>query len=175
MSYFRKLDAFVYDSITIVYEASTRRDCDLKVVGRSFVGSGLGIVLPKDSSLTSKISKKLRYYKEYNIEEKLRKNWFRGACRRNKEPDVVQSSIQSMSGLFFAVFIGIVVATIAVFLRHCISQLCNRKEYDICSWKERIKEKKSHHYIWLFISTKQLCNCFKFQTISELFNEIEKT
>ena len=175
MSSFRKLDAFVYDYITIMYEASTRRDCDLKVIGRSFVESSFSIALTKNSSLTSNISQTLRYYKEYNIQEELRKKWFRWVCRRNEETDVAQSSIQSMSGLFFAVIIGIVVATINVFLRHCICQFCNRKENNISCWKERINAKKSHHYNWLLISTKLFYNYFNFQTIYELFNIIEKT
>ena len=71
---FRRLDAFVYEYITIEYEASTRRKCDLKVIGSPFVESSFAIALPKNSPLTSKISPKLIYYKEYSIESKLRNN-----------------------------------------------------------------------------------------------------
>ena len=130
---FRRLDAFVYEYITIEYEASTRRKCDLKVIGSPFVESSFAIALPKNSPLTSKISPKLIYYKEYSIESKLRNNWLHGYCQSTKGPDVAQMSIQSMSGLFFAVAIGVVVAMIDISLRKCFYQFLNWRRYNISS------------------------------------------
>ena len=128
---FRKIDAFVYDYTTVAFEASKRRECDLKVVGNPFFESSLGMALAKNSFLTSKISERLSYYKQYGIERKLRNTWFQGYCQSNKAPNVAQISIESMGGLFLAVGIGVIVATIYFFLRHCFFQILNWRRYNI--------------------------------------------
>ena len=128
---FRKIDAFVYDHATITYQASKRTKCDLKVVGQSFFESSLSIALAKNSFLTSNISERLSYYKEYGIVSNLRNTWFQGHCQSNEAPNVAQMSIQSMSGLFLAVGIGVSVATIDFFLRHCFFQILKWRRYNI--------------------------------------------
>ena len=129
---FRKIDAFVYDDSSITFEASNRRECDLKVVGNpSVFESSLGVALAKNSFLTSKISERFIYYKEYGVESKLRNTWFQGYCQSNKAPNVAQMSIQSMGGLLLAVAIGVIVATIDCFLRHCFFQIINRRRNNI--------------------------------------------
>ena len=130
---FRKFDAFVDECITIQHEISKRRECDLNIIGSPFVESSYGIALPNNYSLTSKIPQTLIHYKEYGIENEQRNNSFRGYCQSMKEPDVSQMSIQSMSGLFFAVRIGVVVALIDFFLRNCFYQFLNWKRYNISS------------------------------------------
>ena len=53
-SFFRKLQAFIWDSSRLEYEAAN--DCDLVTAGELFGRSGYGIGLPKNSPWTHEIS-----------------------------------------------------------------------------------------------------------------------
>ena len=75
------------------------------------------------------------YYKEYGIVSNLRNTWFQGHCQSNEAPNVAQMSIQSMGGLFLAVGIGVIVATIDFFLRHYFFQILKWRRYNISNWK----------------------------------------
>ncbi|KAI8486305.1 Glutamate receptor ionotropic, NMDA 3A [Branchiostoma belcheri] len=70
------LDAFIMDQAILEYEALIDPECNLKVVGKPFSSDVYGIGLPKNSSLTSEVTRLIHHYTSTGYLDRLYRQWY---------------------------------------------------------------------------------------------------
>lgn len=64
ISYFRELDAFVYDAVVLDYQSGKDANCELVTVGKWASMTGYGIGFPKNSALVKRFNHFMLQYQQ---------------------------------------------------------------------------------------------------------------
>ncbi|XP_078658348.1 glutamate receptor ionotropic, NMDA 3A-like [Branchiostoma floridae x Branchiostoma belcheri] len=103
------LDAFIMDQAILEYEALIDPECNLKVVGKPFSSDVYGIGLPKNSSLTSEVTRLIHHYTSTGYLDRLYRQWYNSVpCSVGNEGMEQKEAIQKLEldvGHFTGVFV----------------------------------------------------------------------
>ncbi|XP_035698245.1 glutamate receptor ionotropic, NMDA 3A-like [Branchiostoma floridae] len=103
------LDAFIMDQAILEYEALIDPECNLKVVGKPFSRDVYGIGLPKNSSLTSEVTRLIHHYTSTGYLDRLYRQWYNSVpCSVGNEGMEQKEAIQKLEldvGHFTGVFV----------------------------------------------------------------------
>ena len=125
LSHSRELDAFIGDEPTLLYAASKQKNCQLRLVGKSFFQSGFGLAFPKKSLWTKKFSDVLLSYEQFSIPQKLRETWLSGTCSKQDPLTVsgfLKMTVEDVSGAFMIVFIGMGLALLLLLVEFKVAK-----------------------------------------------------
>ncbi|CAG2217171.1 GRIN1 [Mytilus edulis] len=126
-----KLDAFIWDSSRLEYEAA--KDCDLIVAGELFGRSGLGVGLQKRSPWTHDISMAILGLHEKGKMEQLDNDWI---LKESSECPLEGSApatlgLTNMAGVFMMVAGGIVAGVFLIFVEITYKRYRGLKEKEL--------------------------------------------
>lgn len=126
-----KLDAFIWDSSRLEYEAA--KDCDLITAGELFGRSGLGIGLEKKSPWTHEVSMAILTLHEKGKMERLDNDWI---LKESSECPVEFSApatlgLTNMAGVFMMVAGGIVAGVFLIFIEIAYKRHRGLKEKEL--------------------------------------------
>lgn len=126
-----KLDAFIWDSSRLEYEAA--KDCDLIVAGELFGRSGLGVGLQKRSPWTHDISMAILGLHEKGKMEQLDNEWI---LKESSECPLEGSApatlgLTNMAGVFMMVAGGIVAGVFLIFVEITYKRYRGLKEKEL--------------------------------------------
>ncbi|XP_070573690.1 glutamate receptor ionotropic, NMDA 1-like [Ptychodera flava] len=124
-----QLDAFIWDSAVLDYEAA--RDCNLVTVGELFSRSGFGIGAKKGSPLAQKISLNILHFHESGIMERLDSEWitFQHCDVKDNQPATL--GLKNMAGVFILVAGGIFAGVFLVYIEVFYKRHQDMKEKQI--------------------------------------------
>ncbi|XP_074647409.1 glutamate receptor ionotropic, NMDA 1-like isoform X3 [Tubulanus polymorphus] len=129
----KKLNAFIWDSTRLEYEAS--KDCDLVTVGELFGRSGFGIGLRRKSPWVNRISLKILNMHERGSMEKLDTKWIlvEPTSQECKEGDQSPATLglTNMAGVFMLVAGGIIAGVFLIFIEIAYKRHRGMKEKEL--------------------------------------------
>lgn len=125
---YRELDAFIYDAVVLDYLVGEDNDCGLLTVGSWYAMTGYGFAMPKNSKYLEKFNKKMIEYRESGDLERLRRYWFQGACKsqKNKRNMSKPLDINQFMSAFLLLGCGILLTVILLALEHLYFSYCRR-------------------------------------------------
>nr|XP_027196255.1 glutamate receptor ionotropic, NMDA 2B-like [Dermatophagoides pteronyssinus] len=123
-----ELDAFIYDAVVLDYLVGEDNDCGLLTVGSWYAMTGYGFAMPKNSKYLEKFNKKMIEYRENGDLERLRRYWFQGACKsqKNKRNMSKPLDINQFMSAFLLLGCGILLTVILLALEHFYFRYCRR-------------------------------------------------
>lgn len=152
-----ELDAFIWDSARLEYEAA--QDCDLATATEQFGRSGYGIGLQKNSFWTEKINQAVLAMHESGFMEELDNKWILQGddgddddCpTRAERAKPATLGLGNMGGVFILVGVGIVggVVLIGIEVFYKKSQVKQQRQLDAArnaaeKWKRLVEVRESH-------------------------------
>ncbi|XP_070556679.1 glutamate receptor ionotropic, NMDA 1-like isoform X2 [Ptychodera flava] len=109
-----ELDAFIWDSAVLDYEASS--DCSLVTVGELFGRCGFGLGLQKGSPWTEKVSLQILSFHESGVMEGLDAQWISYKHCKLTDNQPATLGLSNMAGVFILVAGGIVMGIPLIFV-----------------------------------------------------------
>ncbi|CAH1777849.1 unnamed protein product [Owenia fusiformis] len=120
--------AFMFDTPILQY--ATTQECDAMIVGEPFNKRGYGIGVPRGAQYRDAISKEILILQEEQIVKKLENKWWGNAkCEEFKSviPAGTESlPIENISGIFFVLIGGIILAVIVCFFEFILARRKNK-------------------------------------------------
>uniref|UniRef100_A0A0N4ZBS6 LITAF domain-containing protein n=1 Tax=Parastrongyloides trichosuri TaxID=131310 RepID=A0A0N4ZBS6_PARTI len=108
------LDAFIWDSIRLEYEAS--KHCELRTRGAVFGRSGYGVGLQKNSPWTPHITMAILKLSENGKMNELNKKWIENAgrtsCEAKERSTPARLGLENMRDIFILVLLGVLLGCI---------------------------------------------------------------
>ena len=147
-----ELDAFIWDSSRLEYEAG--QHCDLTTAFEQFGRSGYGIGLPKNSFWAERVNQEVLAMHESGFMEELDQKWillgddnYDDNCPSKAEREKPASlTLYNMAGVFILVAVGIVggVGLIAIEVIYKKSQVKQQRQLDVARhaaerWKRLVE------------------------------------
>lgn len=151
-SFAGELDAFIWDSARLEYEAA--QDCDLATATEQFGRSGYGIGLQKNSFWTEKINQAVLAMHESGFMEELDNKWILQGddgddddCpTRAERAKPATLGLRNMAGVFILVAVGIIggIALIGIEIFYKKSQVKQQRQLDAArnaaeKWKRLVE------------------------------------
>ncbi|UXI14735.1 MACRO domain-containing protein 2 [Sarcoptes scabiei] len=123
-----EIDAFIYDAVVLDYLVGEDNDCGLLTVGSWYAMTGYGFAMPKNSKYLETFNKKMIEYRESGDLERLRRYWFQGACKsqKNKRNMSKPLDINQFMSAFLLLGCGILLTGILLALEHCYFRYCRK-------------------------------------------------
>jgi len=147
-----ELDAFIWDSSRLEYEAA--QDCDLATATEQFGRSGYGIGLPKNSFWTQRVNQEVLAMHESGFMEELDNKWilqgddndYDNCPTRAERQKPATLGLSNMAGVFILVGVGIVggVGLIMIEVIYKKSQVKQQRQLDVARsaaerWKRLVE------------------------------------
>ncbi|KAI0233221.1 Glutamate [NMDA] receptor subunit 1 [Lamellibrachia satsuma] len=159
----RKLQAFIWDSSRLEYEAA--KDCDLSTAGELFGRSGYGIGLEKDSPWTEEISLAILSFHESGFMEQLDGRWIlvKDAKCPEKNTSPATLGLTNMAGVFMMVAGGIIAGVLLIFVEIAYKRHRGLKEKELelaktaaDRWRGNIEKRKVLRQSWQYLHHERL-------------------
>ncbi|PAA93976.1 hypothetical protein BOX15_Mlig011462g1 [Macrostomum lignano] len=146
-----KLDAFIWDSARLNYEAAADEKCELMTAGDVFGRTGYGLAMPQDSPWIAEISQLVLNFHESGFMEKLDTRWIlvnETNCKKaNSSPATL--GLTNMAGVFIMVAAGIVAGVFLIFIEIAYKRRrgLREKELELAKtaadrWRSNIEKRK---------------------------------
>lgn len=147
-----ELDAFIWDSSRLEYEAA--QDCDLATATEQFGRSGYGIGLPKNSFWTQRVNQEVLAMHESGFMEELDNKWilqgddndYDNCPTRAERQKPATLGLSNMAGVFILVGVGIVggIGLIMIEVIYKKSQVKQQRQLDVARsaaerWKRLVE------------------------------------
>lgn len=133
-----QLDAFIYDAVVLDHLVGEDNDCGLLTVGSWYAMTGYGFAMAKNSKYLDKFNKKMIEYRENGDLERLRRYWFQGACKMQKNTRNISKplDVNQFMSAFLLLGCGILLTVVLLGLEHIYFRYCRqclaRTEKDAC-------------------------------------------
>ncbi|CAG2162128.1 unnamed protein product [Oppiella nova] len=123
-----ELDAFIYDAVVLDHLVGDDSDCGLLTVGSWYAMTGYGFSLPKNSKYLERFNKKMIEYRESGDLERLRRFWFQGACKSQKNKRNISKplDINQFMSAFLLLGCGILLTVVLLALEHLYFRYCRQ-------------------------------------------------
>ncbi|XP_019632354.1 PREDICTED: glutamate receptor ionotropic, NMDA 3B-like [Branchiostoma belcheri] len=118
-----QLDAFIMDQAILEYEALIDPECNLKVVGKPFSSDVYGIGLPKNSSLTSEVTRLIHHYTSTGYLDRLYRQWYNSVpCSVGNEgmEQKLELDVGHFTGVFVLLLAGLGCGILTLFMEFVI-------------------------------------------------------